>query len=143
MDDRDDEQFLLDEISLGSSQYWANEGGNKDLDPYFNKGNEEGNLEGNEEGDEQEQQDNQPARKFVSHSRCIVKDHIPISIQNWKQIVTSLGVHEQSYLPYTKKEILWATMLDTFTVPEEQKEKVKEWTHNKMAKQFQNFKKDW
>ena len=83
-------------------------------------------------------------RKFTSQSGVIVRDHVPISIQEWhKPKNPESGA---SYVNDTMKIFLWDTLLTKFSLPEDmtegQKNKVKEWTLKKMAIQFQTWKKN-
>uniref|UniRef100_I1PRB0 Uncharacterized protein n=1 Tax=Oryza glaberrima TaxID=4538 RepID=I1PRB0_ORYGL len=47
-----------------------------------------------------------------------------------------------SFVPESEKEMLWTTMLETFTLPTGTENIVKQWTLKKMAEQFQSFKGD-
>nr|XP_051228830.1 uncharacterized protein LOC127346586 [Lolium perenne] len=83
-------------------------------------------------------------RKFTSQSGVIVRDHVPISIQEWhKPKNPESGA---TYVNDSMKKFLWETLLTKFSLPEDmtegQKDKVKEWTWKKMAIQFQSFKKN-
>ncbi|KAK1699311.1 hypothetical protein QYE76_016008 [Lolium multiflorum] len=83
-------------------------------------------------------------RKFTSQSGVIVRDHVPISIQEWhKPKNPESGA---SYVNDAMKNLLWDTLMTKFSLPEDmtegQKNKVKEWTLKKMAIQFQTFKKN-
>ncbi|KAK1685088.1 hypothetical protein QYE76_045936 [Lolium multiflorum] len=83
-------------------------------------------------------------RKFTSQSGVIVRDHVPISIQEWhKPKNPESGA---SYVNDAMKKFLWDTLMTKFSLPEDmtegQKNKVKEWTWKKMAIQFQTFKKN-
>nr|ABA96332.1 transposon protein, putative, CACTA, En/Spm sub-class [Oryza sativa Japonica Group] len=178
MADRDDEQFLLDTIAEGSSQYWVDDEGNEDPNQYLNEeGNDEGNQEANQEGTE-EGTDSQPSagqkrprgkigpakklegrhivteiapdgepvalagigRKFVNHCGWVVRDNVPISIVYWRR--TRSRGDEDSFLSDTEKDMLWTTMLETFTIPEADRPRCKEWTLKKMAELFQSYKSD-
>ena len=83
-------------------------------------------------------------RKFINQAGVLVRDHVPISIQEWHQ--PKKAETEASYVNDTLKKFLWETLLTRFSLPEDmtegQKNKVKEWTLKKMAIQFQTWKKN-
>lgn len=81
------------------------------------------------------------ARKFVSHNGWVVRAHVPISIRNWHKTMSHDDV-EETYLPNTEKDMLGATMLEIFKIPQVEQNKVKDWTLKKMAQQLNCFKKD-
>ena len=82
-------------------------------------------------------------RKFTSQAGVIVRDHVPISIQEWHKPKNAES--GASYVNETMKTFLWDTLMTKFSLPEDmtegQKNKVKEWTWKKMAIQFQSWKK--
>lgn len=71
-------------------------------------------------------------RKFTSQAGVIVRDHVPISIQEWHK--TKNAESRASYVNDRMKIFLWDTLLTKFSLPEDmtegQKNKVKEWTWN-------------
>jgi hypothetical protein len=69
-----------------------------------------------------------------------VRDNVPISIVYWRR--TRSRGDEDSFLPDTEKDMLWTTMLETFTIPEADRPRCKEWTLKKMAELFQSYKSD-
>nr|CAH66063.1 OSIGBa0091B08.4 [Oryza sativa] len=162
MADRDEEQILYNTIAEGSSQYWNEEEGNEDPNQYLNEeGNverdAEENLEGNMERDvegnqEEEASRSQPsagqkrargqrgAAKKLEGQHIITEDNVPVSMVYWRR-TRARGDHE-SFVPDSEKEMLWTTMLETFTLPAGIEDKVKRWTLKKMAEQFQSFKGD-
>nr|AAX94965.1 transposon protein, putative, CACTA, En/Spm sub-class [Oryza sativa Japonica Group]ABA92676.1 transposon protein, putative, CACTA, En/Spm sub-class [Oryza sativa Japonica Group] len=138
MVDRDEEQILYDSIAEGSSQYWNEEEGNEDPNQYLNEeGNVERDAEGNQEGnvekdaewnEEKEASGSQPSggQKRARGQRGAAK---------------KLDDHE-SFVLDSEKEMLWTTMLETFTLPAGTENIVKRWTLKKMVEQFQSFKGD-
>nr|ABA96726.1 transposon protein, putative, CACTA, En/Spm sub-class [Oryza sativa Japonica Group] len=133
MADHDDEQILYDTIAEGSSQYWNKKEGNEDPNQYLNEegnverdaeGNEEGNVErdaeGNEEGNVERDAEGNEEEASGSHPSAGQK--------------RARGQRE--------KEMLWTTMLETFTLPVGTENIVKQWTLKKMVEQFQSFKGD-
>ena len=80
--------------------------------------------------------------KFVSQCGVIVRDQIPISIQEWHKPKEGRLV---SYVDERAKNQLWNTLMSHFTLPEglteAEREKVKQATLKKMATQFQTWKK--
>ena len=70
-------------------------------------------------------------------------DTIPITIAEWnKPVKANIGA---SYVDKRAKDLLWDTLLESFSLPvsleEKKKDKVKQWTLKKMATQFQSWKK--
>nr|CAE02323.2 OSJNBb0112E13.5 [Oryza sativa Japonica Group]CAE03790.2 OSJNBa0063G07.14 [Oryza sativa Japonica Group] len=80
------------------------------------------------------------AKNYVHHSGWVVRDNVPVSTVYWRR-TRARGDHE-SFVPDSEKEMLWTTMLETFTLPAGTEDKVKRWTLKKMAEQFQSFKGD-
>ena len=83
-------------------------------------------------------------RKFTSQAGVLVRDHVPINIQEWHKPKNAES--GASYVNDTMKTFLWDTLLTKFSLPEDMteglKKKVKEWTLKKMATQFQTWKKN-
>nr|ABB46844.1 transposon protein, putative, CACTA, En/Spm sub-class [Oryza sativa Japonica Group] len=65
------------------------------------------------------------AKNFVRHSSCVVRDNVPASTVYWRR--TRAHGDNDNFVPESEKEMLWTTMLETFTLP---------------AEQFQSFKGD-
>ncbi|BAD52539.1 hydroxyproline-rich glycoprotein -like [Oryza sativa Japonica Group] len=138
MADRDEEQILYHTIAEGSSQYWNEEEGNEDPNQYLN---EEGNkrargqrgaakkLEGRHIITEVEE-DGRPsapaeaAKNYVRHSGWVVRDNVPVSMVYWRR-TRARGDHE-SFVPDSEKEMLWTTMLETFTLPAGTEDKLRD-----------------
>ena len=80
--------------------------------------------------------------KFVAQCGVIVRDQIPISIQEWHKPKEG---REVSYVDERVKDHLWDTLMSHFTLPESltkrELEKVKQAALKKMATQFQTWKK--
>jgi hypothetical protein len=84
--------------------------------------------------------------KFVTKCRVLVRDHIPISTQEWHEPKKVKGA---SFVTNTEKDDLWTRLSSQFTLPtlatveltEALKLKVKKWALKKMAQQFNNRKK--
>ena len=83
----------------------------------------------------------QNANRFISQCGVIVRDSIPISIQEWNKPKAD-GV---TYVDDRSKEMLWNTLMTNFTLPPEVdpnnkviERKVKAWTLKKMDAQFCN-----
>jgi hypothetical protein len=78
------------------------------------------------------------ARKFVIECGVLVRDHIPISIQEWHEPKKFKGA---SFVTDTEKDDLWTRLSSKFTLPtlataaetEALKLKVKKWSLKKMA----------
>ena len=82
-------------------------------------------------------------RKWVAQCGVLVRDTIPITIAEWnKPVKANVGA---SYVEQRIKDLLWDTLLTSFSLPEGLPEnlekKVKEWTLKKMAIQFNSWKK--
>jgi hypothetical protein len=63
-----------------------------------------------------------------------VRDNVPVSRVYWRR-TRARGDHD-SFVPESEKEMLWTTMLETFTLPAGTEDKVKRWTLKKMAERF-------
>src|SRR4051812_27067773 len=79
------------------------------------------------------------ADKFVRQAGVLVRDQIPIIIEYWNKPKKGDG----TFVDERSKETLWNSLLVNFTLPPEEdenkpviKEKVKEWTLNKMVRRF-------
>ena len=79
------------------------------------------------------------ATKFVSQCGWVVRDNVPISVQNWRK---GKSDSKGTYVEESEKEMLWTTLLETFTlqITEAEQSKLKDWALKKMATQFQAFK---
>ena len=85
------------------------------------------------------------ARAFVAQCEIIVRDNVPISIQEWNKSKKDAG---PSFVSDRLKDLLWNKLLSWFTLPvldtaldtEKQTIKVKVWALKKMAQQFNKFK---
>jgi hypothetical protein len=77
-------------------------------------------------------------RKFTNQAGVLVRDHVPINIQEWHK-PKNAGT-EASYVNDTLNFFLWDSLLTRCSLSEDmtegQKKKVKEWTLKKMATQF-------
>jgi hypothetical protein len=84
----------------------------------------------------------QNARKFISQHGVIVRDNIPITIQEWNKPKED---REVSYVDERSKNLLWDMLMSHFNLPEGlidgQWLKVKQFALKKMATQFQSWKK--
>ena len=97
------------------------------------------------------------ARMFVNQCGVIVRDNIPITIQEWKK-PRNAGEEFTSYVDDVAKEDLWQKLIAHFILPPqyeefeadgttpipgglERREKVKERALSKMAELFRNHKK--
>ena len=97
----------------------------------------------------------QHARLFVNQCGAIVRDTIPITIQEWNK--PKKAVDGVSYVDQRSKDLLWETLMAHFNLPPEYDEieadgtpisgglerrlRVKEWALKKMAEMFRNHKK--
>ena len=59
------------------------------------------------------------AKKIIRQSRCIVRDHIPISFRLWK---ASNPSEERDVVPEREKEWCWWELKKNFTIPAESEE---------------------
>nr|ABA97269.1 transposon protein, putative, CACTA, En/Spm sub-class [Oryza sativa Japonica Group] len=80
------------------------------------------------------------AKNYVRHSDWVVRDNVHVSTVYWRRR-RARGDHDR-FVPDSEKEMLWTTMLETFTLPVGTENIVKMWTLKKMAEQFQSFKGD-
>jgi hypothetical protein len=86
------------------------------------------------------------ATKFVNECGVLVRDHIPISTQEWHEPKKNKGA---SFVTDEEKDDLWARLSSKFTLltlatsaeTQELKLKVKKWSLKKMAQLFNNHKK--
>jgi hypothetical protein len=84
--------------------------------------------------------------KFVNECGVLVRDHIPISTQEWHEPKKVKGA---SFVTNAEKDDLWTRLSSKFTLPtlataaeiEALKLKVKKWALKKMGQQFNNHKK--
>nr|CAD40437.3 OSJNBa0035B13.10 [Oryza sativa Japonica Group]CAH66062.1 OSIGBa0091B08.3 [Oryza sativa] len=166
MADRDEEQILYDTIAEGSSQYWNEEEGNEDPNQYLNEegnverdaeGNQQGHVERDVEGNQEEEASGSQssvgqkrARRQRGAAKKLEGRHIITEVEEdgrpsapAEAAKNYYGVRDhESFVPDSEKEMLWTTMLKTFTLPAGTEDKVKRWTLKKMAEQFQSFKGD-
>ncbi len=71
------------------------------------------------------------AKNYVRHSGWVVRDNVPISKVYWRRIRARRDY--DSFVPESEKEMMWTTMLETFTLPAGTENIVKQWTLRKMA----------
>ena len=99
------------------------------------------------------------ATVFISQCGVIVRDSIPITVQDWNKPKTGGRCTAASYVDDRAKANIWKTLMANFTLPRQNEEddahplegdenikdpieeKVKEWTLKKMAEQFIKWKK--
>ena len=96
------------------------------------------------------------ARMFVNQGGVIVRDNLPITIQEW---IKPKNVGDlASYVDERTKDLLWQKLIAHFILPPEYEEfgadgtpipgglerrkRVKDWALSKMAEQFRNYKKN-
>ena len=85
------------------------------------------------------------ARSFVAQCRVIVRDNVPINIQEWNKLKKD---ESASFVSDRLKEFLWTKLISFFTLPvletvsetEKQYAAVKKFALSKMATQFNKFK---
>jgi hypothetical protein len=82
--------------------------------------------------------------KFVHQCGVIVRDSVPISIQEWNKKKDP----EVSYVDDRQKDELWNSLMTNFSLPPEEdpnnpviQRQVKSWALKKMAELFKNWKK--
>jgi len=81
------------------------------------------------------------SKKFVTHCGYLVRDRILVSAREWRQQKENPSI---SFVSYHDKELIWLDILQHFTLDTQYelwKEKVKIKAMQKMAKQFQAWKK--
>ena len=98
------------------------------------------------------------ARTFVNQCGVIVRDTIPITIQEWNR-PKNAPEGFTSYVTDESKDDLWTKLLEYFILPEEcdefeadgttpnpdgraRRKKVRDWALSKMSEQFRNHKKN-
>ena len=98
------------------------------------------------------------ARLFVNQCRVIVRDNLPITIQEWIK-PKNAGEEFTSYVDDDAKDDLWEKLIAHFILPPEyeefeadgitpveggleRRERVKQCALSKMAEQFRNYKKN-
>ena len=83
------------------------------------------------------------ADKFVRQCGVLVKDQLPISIQEWKE--TAKKHPDLTFVDDRAKSLLWEKLMEHFTLPdhftEDDEKKVKDAAIRKMAIAFKNHKK--
>ena len=83
-------------------------------------------------------------RTFINQAGVVVRDNVPISIPDWHK-PKNAGDEEALYVSDVLKDFLWDSLMTHFNLPENITEgmrmKVKAWTLQQMAKQFQTWKK--
>ena len=76
---------------------------------------------------------------FIHQCGVIVRDNVPISIQEWNKKKDP----EVSYVQDRQKDDLWTSLMTNFSLPPEaDPNKVKAFALKKMAELFKNWKKD-
>ena len=83
------------------------------------------------------------ADKFTRQCGVIVRDQIPISVQEWNK--PAKGYQGVTFVDGRAKDLLWESLMAHFTLPDhltdEEREKVKKSALKKMAIAFNNHKK--
>ena len=85
------------------------------------------------------------ATKFKNKCGVIVRDQIPISVQEWKKPAKGdrAGV---TFVDKRAKDVLWTTLMEHFTLPDNLTDadlkKVRNYALKKMAIAFNTFKKN-
>ena len=85
------------------------------------------------------------ARSFVNQCGVIVRENVPINIQEWNQLKKDKSA---SFVSNRLKDFLWTKLISFFTLPdletvsetEKQNAAVKKFALSKMATQFNKFK---
>ena len=84
------------------------------------------------------------AKKFIRQCGVIVRDQIPISVQEWNK--PAKGDDGVSFVSKRAKDLLWESLMSHFTLPDHFRdaklEKVKNSALKKMAIAFNNHKKN-
>ena len=92
------------------------------------------------------------AARFVHQCGVVVRDNVPISIQEW---VEQKNLEGASYVSDRTKDVLWDKLRAKLTLPvldclektKDMTKKVKHFALKKMAEQFNNYKnrlyRDW
>lgn len=82
--------------------------------------------------------------KYINQTGVIVRDMLPITIQDWHKPAAA-NVYDPCYVRNITKYFLYGTLLSHFNLPQDlsnfKKKKLKQWTLSKMATQFRNWKK--
>ena len=96
------------------------------------------------------------ATVFISQCGVVVRDSIPITVQDWNKPKTDGRRSAASFVDDRAKDNLWKMLMANFTLPSQNEEddahplvgdenikdpieeKVKEWTLKKMSEQFIN-----
>ena len=93
------------------------------------------------------------ASKFVHQCGVVVRDNVPISLQEWNKQKNIEG--DNYYVSIRTKNVLWEKLRAHLTLPvldcpertEAMMNKVKHWAMKKMAEQFNNWRnrlyRDW
>ena len=94
------------------------------------------------------------ADKFIRQCRVLVKDQLPISLQEWREPAKDKGQKgkedaaprpDVTFVDKNQKDLLWDTLMEHFTLPDHFTEadvrKVKNAAFRKMAVAFKNHKR--
>lgn len=57
------------------------------------------------------------ASKFVHQCGVVVRDNVPISIQEWNEPKNLEGAMKPSWVSVRTKDVLWAKLIAKFTLP--------------------------